>query len=255
MRKLVRISLVLATSVLAPAAMLAGCGDDDPVTPGGTAGTGGSTGGSGGSTAGKGGGGSGGTAGADAGKGGTGGTTGGTAGGGTAGTGGGGTAGTGTGGGGTGGGKGGTGGTAGTDAGTAGTDGGGTPGDSGTDSDATTDGSTPDGDATVPPSDATTDSADTGDAALNTCAPDGGGGAGQTCDNYCTTFIAVCKPLPDHATYFADKAACMTQCAAYTQPVLCCRAEHVNFAAAAVDAGGTSTNVHCGHARGLNTCP
>ena len=53
---------------------------------------------------------------------------------------------------------------------------------------------------------------------------------------------------------YADKAACMTACAPFTQAQLCCRAEHVNFARDTADAGGNA-NAHCGHAAGQSTCP
>jgi hypothetical protein len=46
----------------------------------------------------------------------------------------------------------------------------------------------------------------------------------------------------------------MTKCALYTQAQLCCRAEHVNLARDAAEAG-SSAATHCGHATGMDPCP
>jgi hypothetical protein len=80
-----------------------------------------------------------------------------------------------------------------------------------------------------------------------------GGGLGLSCDEYCVTFIAVCKPIPAHANYFLDKADCMTKCAAYNQDQICCRAEHAYLARDTADAGADATT-HCGHASGMSIC-
>ena len=94
---------------------------------------------------------------------------------------------------------------------------------------------------------------DAGDGGLTTCGT-AGPALGLSCDNYCTTFIAVCKPLAPFMNTYADKSACMTACQPFTQLQICCRAEHVNLARDAADAGGNATT-HCTHAAGQNTCP
>jgi hypothetical protein len=77
---------------------------------------------------------------------------------------------------------------------------------------------------------------------------------GLTCDDYCSTFITVCKPIAMWSATYTDKADCMTKCAPLSQGALCCRAEHVNFARDAGDAGAAKST-HCGHATGTTaTC-
>jgi hypothetical protein len=66
----------------------------------------------------------------------------------------------------------------------------------------------------------------------------------------------VCTPIAMWSTTYTDKADCMTKCSTTTQDQLCCRAQHVNLARDAGDAG-TSRSTHCGHSVGGNppTCP
>ena len=82
-----------------------------------------------------------------------------------------------------------------------------------------------------------------------------GPGMGLSCDDYCTTFLAVCTPIAMYSTTYTSKADCMTKCQPTTQDQLCCRAQHVNLARDAAD-GGASRTMHCGHSVGSNaTCP
>jgi hypothetical protein len=100
--------------------------------------------------------------------------------------------------------------------------------------------------------DGTTDAdASTGDSGLNTCNT-AGPALGLTCDDYCSTFITVCKPIPLWMNTYADKAACMSACASLNQAALCCRAQHVNLARDAD--GGADISMHCGHSTGMSPC-
>jgi hypothetical protein len=229
MRKLHWVSLAL---VAAPLVLMHACGGDD-TSPGGTAGSGGST----GSTTGTGG--SGGST--------TGGTTTGTAGttgsGGTAGT-------TGTGG---------TAGSAGskTDGGGGATEGGG--------------GSSTEGGAGSKVEGGAGSTAEGGDSASEVSVGDAGNakactdpaaymdsGLGQTCTDYCKTFLAVCNgdsALGDSGAFYTNEGDCHTKCAAFSQAQLCCYAVHVQKAA---DNDGGARSAHCTHAAGLpgnGVCP
>jgi hypothetical protein len=111
-------------------------------------------------------------------------------------------------------------------------------------------------------SDAGEDSADDGDvsiddaadAGLNTCTQVGNNGYGLNCDDYCSTFISVCTPIPAYANFFVDKPDCMNKCATYNLAQICCRAEHVFLARDTAEAGADAST-HCGHATGMTPCP
>jgi hypothetical protein len=228
MRKLHWVSLAL---VAAPVVLMHACGGDD-TSPGGTAGSGGST----TSTTGTGGSGGSGTTGTTgtAGTTGSGGTTG------TAGT---------TGSGGTAGSK--------TDGGGGATEGG---GGSATEGGA---GSKVEGGAgsTAEGGDAPSESAVSDAGNTRTCTDPSAymdSGLGQSCTDYCKTFLAVCNSdsaLGDSGAFYANEGDCHTQCAAFSQAQLCCYAVHVQKAA---DADGGTRSLHCTHAAGLpgnGQCP
>jgi len=80
---------------------------------------------------------------------------------------------------------------------------------------------------------------------------------GLTCNDYCTTFMNICNTDPsvtDSGGHFANMGACLNACHNYTQPQVCCRAEHVNNAAS-MDASQANRTTHCPHAIGNGVCP
>ena len=80
---------------------------------------------------------------------------------------------------------------------------------------------------------------------------------GLTCNDYCSTFMAICNNDPsvtDSGGFFANMGACLNACHNYTQPQVCCRAEHANNAAM-MDASQSNRTTHCPHAAGRALCP
>lgn len=65
---------------------------------------------------------------------------------------------------------------------------------------------------------------------------------GSTCTSYCTCMMATCSGK------FASMAACISACASFNEPQLCCRAYHCTAAM-------SSAAVHCPHAAGEAVCP
>jgi hypothetical protein len=79
-------------------------------------------------------------------------------------------------------------------------------------------------------------------------------GQGKTCNDYCSLFMMICNTnshVTDSSGFYASEQECKMKCNQLSQDALCCRAYHVNNAAA--DAAG-SLDTHCPHAAGLALC-
>jgi hypothetical protein len=91
--------------------------------------------------------------------------------------------------------------------------------------------------------------------ANTSCTDDASMGAGQTCNDYCTLFLAICNDnshVTDSGAFYMNKGDCMSKCNGLSQAALCCRAYHVNNANSN-DASATR-DTHCPHAAGLALC-